>query len=164
MSGTAIWTLVGLAAYGVAVAYLSQKGTRKTQNRKVEYFLAGRTVGPIVLIGTMALSIWSALAFYGYAAGMYRSGMGFLSGAVGAFFVGIYAVTIMHRLWLLSNRYGYTTPGDFFRHRYRSKVFDGLVAFIMLSSPTWRCRSSGCRTARSSCRPATSPSGSSPRS
>jgi solute:Na+ symporter, SSS family len=85
-----------------------------------------------VLIGTMALSIWSALAFYGYAAGMYRTGMGFFSGAVGAFFVGIYAVTIMHRLWLLSKRYDYTTPVDFFRHRYGSRYLDGLVAFIML--------------------------------
>ena len=132
VSSTAIGILVALAAYGVVVAYLSHKGTQKTQNRTIEYVLAGRSVGPIVLIGTMALSIWSALAFYGYAAGMYRSGMGFLSGAVGAFFVGIYAVTIMPRLWLLSKRYGYMTPGDFFRHRYRSRALDALVTFIML--------------------------------
>lgn len=132
MSATTVGILVGLAVYGLIVAYLSHKGTTKTQNRTIEYVLAGRTVGPVVLIGTMALSIWSALAFYGYAAGMYRSGMGFLSGAVGAFFVGIYAVTIMHRLWLLSDRYGYMTPGDFFRHRYKSTALDALVAFIML--------------------------------
>ena len=54
----------------------------------------------------------------------------YFSGAVGAYFVGLYAPTIQHRLWLLGNKYGHITPGDFFQQRYNSKFFTLLTAAI----------------------------------
>jgi SSS family solute:Na+ symporter len=122
--------LGALLLYGVFMFYVSAKGSKKTHGDTTEYFVAGRSVGAIALLGTMCLSIWSALAFFGYSAGLYRQGIGYFVGPVGAFFVGIYASTIQHRLWLLGKKYNYITPGDFFQHRYNSRSFTLLSAAI----------------------------------
>ena len=124
--------LSALILYGVLVAYYSRKGAMKTQGSSTEYFVAGRTVGAIALLGTICLSIWSALAFYGYGAGLYRGGIGYFSGVAGACIVGFYAPTIMYRLWLLGKEYGYITPGDFFFHRYPSNFFRFLVSLVCI--------------------------------
>ena len=78
------------------------------------------------------LSLRSALAFFGYGAGLYRDGIGYFAGAVGAFFVGIYAPTIMYRLWLLGKKYNYVSPGDYFIHRYESKFLKHLISIICI--------------------------------
>lgn len=119
-----------LLLYGIAVAYISRKGAKKTKDSSTEYFVAGRSVGAIAILGTVCLSIWSALAFYGYGAGLYRSGIGYFSGVAGACVVALYAPTVMYRLWLLGKEYNYVTPGDFFIHRYSSNFFRILVALI----------------------------------
>ena len=90
--------LGAILLYGVFMFYISYKSSKKTKEDTTEYFVAGRSVGSIALLGTMCLSIWSALAFFGYGAGLYRQGIGYFSGAVGAYFVGLYAPTIQHRL------------------------------------------------------------------
>jgi SSS family solute:Na+ symporter len=126
----AVFILGALLLYGILVAYFSHKGAEKTKNSSTEYAVAGRSVGAVALLGTVCLSIWSALAFYGYGAGLYRNGVGYFSGVAGACFVGFYAPTIMYRLWLLGKEYDYTTPSDFFSHRYNSRFFTLLVALI----------------------------------
>ncbi|MDR2482298.1 MAG: sodium:solute symporter family protein [Treponema sp.] len=122
--------IIGLVLYGLFVFGISIRASKKTQGDSEQYLVAGRAVGPVALLGTTCLSIWSALAFYGYGAGLYRAGIGYFGGAVGAFFVGIYAPTIMYRLWLLGKRYNYLTPGDFFCHRYRSRFYRLVVSFV----------------------------------
>lgn len=122
--------IIGLIVYGIFVVVISHKAGKETGGDSEQFLVAGRSVGSIALLGTTCLSIWSALAFYGYGAGLYRSGIGFFGGAVGAFFVGIYAPTIMYRLWLLGKKYRYLTPGDFFYHRYESKFYRILVSVI----------------------------------
>jgi len=124
------YVLAVLLLYGLAVAYISRKGAQKTHGSSTEYFVSGRSVGAIAILGTVCLSIWSALAFYGYGAGLYRSGIGFFSGVAGACVVGLYAPTVMYRLWLLGKEYGYVTPGDFFMHRYSSNFYKILVSLI----------------------------------
>jgi SSS family solute:Na+ symporter len=128
--GMTIGIIFAIILYGVFVVVISSRASKKTQGDSEQYLVAGRAVGPIALLGTTCLSIWSALAFYGYGAGLYRGGIGYYGGAVGAFFVGIYASTIMYRLWLLGKKYNYLTPGDFFYHRYKSNFYRLLVSFV----------------------------------
>jgi SSS family solute:Na+ symporter len=125
-----IGIVIGLILYGLFVFGISSKASKKTMGDSEQYLVAGRSVGSVALLGTICLSIWSALAFYGYGAGLYRSGIGYFGGAVGAFFVGIYAPTIMYRLWLLGKKYNYLTPGDFFYHRYKSNFYRTPVSFV----------------------------------
>ena len=129
MDPIVIGVIVALILYGVFVFGISAKAS-KTTSTSTDYLVAGRNVGTITLVATVALSIWSALAFYGYGAGLYRSGTGYWIGAMGACFVGFFAPTIMYRLWLLGKQYGYTTPGDFFMHRYHSRALKLLISVI----------------------------------
>ena len=124
-----VGVLIAMGLYGVFIFWISHKAGNASGN-EAEYAVAGRNVGPVALLGTMCLSIWSALAFFGYGAGLYRDGIGYFAGAVGAFFVGIYAPTIMYRLWLLGKKYNYVSPGDYFMHRYDSKFLKVLISLI----------------------------------
>ncbi|WP_352408647.1 sodium:solute symporter family protein [Lawsonibacter hominis] len=129
MNVIVIGIVAALVLYGVFVFGISVKAS-KTTSTSTDYLVAGRNVGTITLVATVALSIWSALAFYGYGAGLYRQGIGYWIGAMGACFVGFFAPTIMYRLWLLGKQYGYTTPGDFFMHRYGSRALKLLISAI----------------------------------
>ena len=124
-----IGVIAALVIYGIFVAVISVKASQTTSTSG-DYLVAGRNVGTITLLATVTLSIWSALAFYGYGASLYRSGIGYWMGAMGACFVGFFAPTIMYRLWLLGKQYGYTTPGDFFMHRYKSKALKFVISVI----------------------------------
>lgn len=125
----AIGIIIALVLYGVFVAVISVKASSTTKTG-ADYLVAGRNVGTITLLATVTLSIWSALAFFGYGAGLYRSGVGYYIGAMGACFVGFFAPSVMYRLWLLGKQYGYTTPGDFFMHRYQSKALKLIISII----------------------------------
>ena len=124
-----IGIIAALVIYGIFVAVISVKATQTTSTSG-DYLVAGRNVGAITLLATVTLSIWSALSFYGYGASLYRDGIGYWIGAMGACFVGFFAPTIMYRLWLLGKQYGYTTPGDFFMHRYKSKALKFVISVI----------------------------------
>ena len=129
MNFIVIGVIAALVIYGIFVAVISVKASQTTSTSG-DYLVAGRNVGTITLLATVTLSIWSALAFYGYGASLYRDGIGYWIGAMGACFVGFFAPTIMYRLWLLGKQYGYTTPGDFFMHRYKSKALKLVISVI----------------------------------
>ena len=129
MNFIVIGVIAALVIYGIFVAVISVKASQTTSTSG-DYLVAGRNVGTITLLATVTLSIWSALAFYGYGASLYRDGIGYWIGAMGACFVGFFAPTIMYRLWLLGQQYGYTTPGDFFMHRYKSKALKLVISVI----------------------------------
>lgn len=101
MSGISIGVIVALLLYGIVIGYMSKRGADKTQGKSSEFFVAGRSVGPVMLLGTLCLSIWSALSFYGWPAAAYRTGVGYFSGATGTFFMGIMAPCLMYPMWLL---------------------------------------------------------------
>ena len=129
MNFIVIGVIAALVIYGIFVAVISVKASQTTSTSG-DYLVAGRNVGTITLLATVTLSIWSALAFYGYGASLYRDGIGYWIGAMGACFVGFFAPTIMYRLWLLGKQYGYTTPGAFFMHRYKSKALKLVISVI----------------------------------
>ncbi len=129
MNFVTIGIIVALVIYGIFVFGISAIAS-KTTSTSSDYLVAGRSVGTITLLATVTLSIWSALAFYGYGAGLYRQGIGYWIGAMGACFVGFFAPTVMYRLWLLGKQYGYTTPGDFIMHRYQSKALKMVISVI----------------------------------
>ena len=129
MNFVTIGIIVALVIYGIFVFGISAIAS-KTTSTSSDYLVAGRNVGTITLLATVTLSIWSALAFYGYGAGLYRQGIGYWIGAMGACFVGFFAPTVMYRLWLLGKQYGYTTPGDFIMHRYQSKALKMVISVI----------------------------------
>jgi SSS family solute:Na+ symporter len=128
--GRGVWGLVGLGVYVIGVIWLSEGAHRRAQATTEDYFVAGRSVPALMMIGTIALSIWSALAFYGWPGATYRAGIGYLAGAAGGCVMGVWAVLIMYKLWLLGKQYGYVTPGDFMVDRYCSPLFRWITSLI----------------------------------
>lgn len=136
MSGISIGVIVALLLYGIVIGYMSKRGADKTQGKSSEFFVAGRSVGPVMLLGTLCLSIWSALSFYGWPAAAYRTGVGYFSGATGTFFMGIMAPCLMYPMWLLGKKYNYMTPISMITHRYKSRflslLFSGICIVFMV--------------------------------
>ena len=132
MSFISIGIIVALVFYGVILMIISKVGIKKTKGQSAEFFVAGRSVGPIVLLGTLLLSIWSALAFYGWPAAAYRTGVGFYSSATGTFFMGVMGPCIMYPMWVLGKKYHYMTPVSIINHRYNSRVLTLLFAAICI--------------------------------
>lgn len=127
-----IGIVIGLIAYGVGVFVLSHKASKTIGSSHEEYFVGGRNVNYSQLIGTMVMSLMSVVVLVGYPPNIYRSGIGYWSGKVGVFMVAGYYLATTYRLWLLSGKYHYVTPVDFFTHRFRSKGFGYLTAAIFV--------------------------------
>lgn len=134
MSSTAIaiGVVIAIIAYGVGVFILSHRASKTINGNNEEFFVGGRGVGYAQLIGTMIMSLMSVVILVGYPPNVYRLGIGYWSGKIGCFMLGgIYLVTT-YRLWLLSGKYHYVTPVDFFAHRYNSKGYGYLAAAVFV--------------------------------
>ncbi|MCF7927684.1 MAG: sodium:solute symporter family protein [Spirochaetales bacterium] len=98
-----------------------------------EFFLAGRSLKPILLFFTMTASNFSAFTIFGLSGAGYRMGYAFYP--VMGFGTGLMALSLYlvgRKLVPLSRRRGYITPADFFRDRYRSKPLAGTASAVMI--------------------------------
>jgi SSS family solute:Na+ symporter len=136
MSTLAIATIAGLVLYGVILAIISRKSTVKAStsgnSSKSEFFVAGRSVGPLILLATMCLSLWSAATFYGWPSAGYRIGWGYYAGVTGMFFTGVTVPCIFYPYWLLGGKYGYVSPVSIITHRYGSRFLTLLCSAVFL--------------------------------
>lgn len=115
----------------VALGILSNRAFRKTAQ---DFFLASRSIGPLLLLLSVFGTAMTAFSLVGSTGESYRSGIGVYglmaswSGLVHSavfYFAGI-------RLWALGKKHGYTTQIQFFRDRYESRTL-GLMLFPVLA-------------------------------
>ncbi len=115
----------------VALGVLSNRVFRRTAQ---DFFLASRSIGPLVLMLSVFGTAMTAFSLVGSTGESYRSGIGVYgmmaswSGLVHSavfYFAGV-------RLWALGKRHGYTTQIQFFRDRYESTGL-GLMLFPVLA-------------------------------
>lgn len=123
--------IIGILIYGLLLLSQGFMSFKKTSKSSEAFFTADRGINPFVLLATTAISVFSALAFYGVPAAIYRDGIGYLSNT-GGMVAGILFVLIGYRLWILGKEYGFTTPVDFLRSRYYSDSFGLLVAIVLV--------------------------------
>ena len=106
---------------------------RRSSASTVEFFLAGRGIGRLVLFFTMAATNFSAFTIFGLSGAGYRIGyafypiMGFGTGfmALGMWIIG-------SRIRELAPGRGYITPSDFILDRYGSPALKGLFSLVMI--------------------------------
>ena len=112
----------------------SNRRFRGTAN---DYFAAGHSIGPVMLLMSLFGTTMTAFALVGSTGESYRTGIGVYglmaswSALVHAgvfFFVGV-------RLWSFGKRYGYVTQIQFLRERYESDLL-GLLLFPVLAALT----------------------------
>jgi len=113
--------IIGLVAY------------RKTKKTPEDYFIAGRTFGPIVLFFSLAATNFSAFTFLGFAGNAYKSGLG-QYGIMG-FGTAIMAVmffVVGRRIWKLGREKKYITPPELIGDRFDSRSLRLLFMGVMV--------------------------------
>ncbi|WP_411964311.1 sodium:solute symporter family protein [Haloferax sp. YSMS24] len=113
---------VGLLAY------------RLTSREAEDYYLAGRSIGTVVLLFTTFATLLSAFTFFGGPDLAYRAGpewilvMGVMDGVLFA----ILWYVVGYKQWLVGKAHGYVTLGEMLGDRFGSKRLRALVAGVSL--------------------------------
>lgn len=114
----------------IAIGWWARSRARLTPE---DYFLAGRTFGPLVLFFTMAATNFSAFFFLGFAGSAYKYGFGqYGIMAFGTGFMAIMFFIIGRRVWLLGKTKGYLTPAELIGAHYQSPVLRLLFLGVMI--------------------------------
>ena len=99
-----------------------------------DYFLGGKTTGALVLFFAMLATKFSGNTFFGLPGQAYRIGL--MSVLLVPFMVVIAVGFLSYapRLYVLSKKYDYLTPADFYADRFQSRPLRLIVAcFLILS-------------------------------
>ena len=97
------------------------------------YFLADRTLGPMIFLATMAATNFSAFTVFGASGAGYRDGFAFYP--IVGFGTGFMALTfwvIGRRARALSQEYGSLTPPELVRAIYQSPLVSTLFAVVLI--------------------------------
>jgi SSS family solute:Na+ symporter len=122
--------VLGYLAAVVAVGLAGRRARR--EGGAADFFLAGRTLGPLVLVATMAATNFSGFTVVGFSGAGYRLGFSFYP--VMAFGTGFMALTFVivgipvHRL---GKRLGLITPPELLTARHGSRPLTVLFALAM---------------------------------
>ncbi|MEM2227038.1 MAG: sodium:solute symporter family protein [Candidatus Bathyarchaeia archaeon] len=134
MEELAISFIVGAIIYWGILAYLGYLGYKRTTPTAMEYFLAGGTLGPVVVgIAGMAtmLSAWTML---GHPGGQYTYGLSYTCYLVHMTIQVLFPLMLFYKpLWLLSHKYRFVTIGEMAEDYFESKwirVLIGICAVL----------------------------------
>lgn len=125
-----------LAVVGVYVLGLLAVGayarSQRRDNSLGDFFLAGRTMGPLVLLLTLYATQYSGNTFLGFTGAAYREGFSFLVCVHFMTAVIVAYIFFAPKLYRLSREQKFITPGDFIFFRYRSHFLRIAVTLLMV--------------------------------
>ncbi|WP_134671307.1 sodium:solute symporter family protein [Halorussus marinus] len=107
---------------------------RLTDRSAEDYYLAGRTLGTVVLLFTTFATLLSAFTFFGGPNLAYGAGpewilvMGLMDGIIFA----VLWYVVGYKQWLVGREHGYVTLGEMLGDRFGSQWLRGLVAAVSL--------------------------------
>jgi len=119
-SRAGIAVLVVYAVVMLLAGWWTSRGREGLRTSIGEYYLAGRGLGGVVLFFTFFATQYSGNTLVGYAPAAYRQGYAWWQSVW--FFTAIVAAYLAFapRLYVLAKRFGFVTPADWIRHRFRS--------------------------------------------
>ncbi|MCP5117461.1 MAG: sodium:solute symporter family protein [bacterium] len=122
-----------LITYLAVVLTVGVLGHRLFRATGEDFFLASRTIGPFVLLMTLAGTHMTAFSLLGASDEAYRAGVGVfaLMGSSTAIEVPFLFLFIGTRMWAIGKRHGYLTQVQFIRERYDCGWL-GLLLFVVL--------------------------------
>jgi len=113
---------VGLfATYLASLLVIGAYAWRRSRRSSDDYFVASRSIGPIVLFLSLAATNFSAFTFFGFAGAAYKFGLAYYGiMAFGTGFMAISFYLIGKRVWQLGKKNGYITPPELIGDRFKS--------------------------------------------
>ncbi len=126
-------TAVILILYLVFTLVVGVAGYRLTRNTADDYFLAGRSVGTVVLFFTLIATNFSAFFFLGMAGESYRIGYSYYGiMAFGTALVPLSFYFIGFKVWKLGRKRGYITPPEMIGDLFKSPALKVLFLVVMV--------------------------------
>ena len=125
--------VVVIALYLVVIAGIGLYAFRRGQSNTEDFFLASRTVGPMVFFLSIFATNMTAFAILGSSGLAYRRGIGVygLMASSSGFVIPLTIFFIGTRLWAIGKRFGHQTQVQFFRDRWEC---DGIGTVIFALS------------------------------
>ena len=126
-------TLTVILAYLAAVLLIGVWSNRRLSATGEDFFVAGRTIGPFVLLMTLFGTHMTSFALLGASAESYRIGIGVFSlmASSSVLMVPIVFFFVGTRVWAVGRRLGLLTQVQFVRARWGSDAI-GLLLFVVL--------------------------------
>ncbi|RLB98993.1 MAG: sodium:solute symporter family protein [Deltaproteobacteria bacterium] len=122
-----------LGGYLLLVLLIGIVARTRWKSSPETYFLADRRLGPLVLLGTMAATNFSAFTVFGTSGAGYRDGYAFFP--IMGFGTGFMAVTFWvlgRRIWEVGRERSIVTPPELVRSLYDSRLLGALFAAVMV--------------------------------
>src|SRR5207253_11197546 len=106
--------------YLAIVAYIGGAAFRRSKENTEDFFLASRTIGPMVFFLSIFASNMTSFAILGSSGLAYRRGIGVygLMASSSGFIIPLTLLVIGTRLWGLGKRFGHMTQVSYFRDRW----------------------------------------------
>lgn len=136
MDAVAVGSIVGVALYLGIMTYIGYRAFHRNIKGDVnDYYLAGRGLGTILLLGTLFGTWFSTFAFLGGPGTFYLTGVNWLLfgffNSMGPILIWVFG----SRIWALGRKYGFITPADMLAAYYDdSKGVRLLTAIIGIAS------------------------------
>ena len=134
-------TRLGIGAVIALLAYLAGNlligfwaMRRKKEESARDYFLGSKLTGAIILFFTMQATQYSGNAFFGFTGMAYRSGLIWILAVPLISLIITTQISFAPRLYILSKKYDYLTPADYFADRFDSRAMRLLVAVFSIAS------------------------------
>ena len=120
-------------AYLAVVALIGLVAFQKSKSNTEDFFLASRTIGPMVFFLSIFATNMTAFAILGSSGQAYRQGIGIygLMASSSGLVIPLTIFFIGTRLWSLGKRFGHQTQVQFFRDRWEC---DGIGTMIFALS------------------------------
>jgi len=106
--------------------------TRRRANSMADFYLAGRSMGLLVLFLTLYATQYSGNTLFGYTGKTYRIGFEWTASVLFMFSVIVGYLLFAPRLVALARKEGFITPGDYITHRFRSAGLTLLSTLLMI--------------------------------
>src|SRR5580704_13201280 len=112
--------VIVLFIYLAVIATIGFVAFRKGQSNTEDFFLASRTIGPMVFFLSLFATNMTAFAILGSSGLAYKRGIGIygLMASSSGFVIPLTIFFIGTRLWALGKRFGHQTQVQFFRARW----------------------------------------------
>lgn len=123
--------LVGL--YLLSMIGIGWLGRRKRQDESLaDFYLAGRSMGLLVLFLTLYATQYSGNTLFGYTGKTYRIGFAWSVSVLFMFSIIPGYLLFAPRLVALARRQNFITPADYIKHRFNSRALTLLSTFLMI--------------------------------
>ena len=124
--------LIVILIYLAAVAYIGSAAFRRGKQSTEDFFLASRTIGPMVFFLSLFATNMTAFAILGSSGVAYRRGIGIfgLMASSSGLIIPLSIFLIGTRIWSLGRRFGHQTQVQFFRDRWECSGI-GTAIFVL---------------------------------